>query len=72
MRKRSPEAFYIHSCLSERTDVNFKELNNAVRKGLEKNRSLFENDLNHKDRLQLFIVYVNKDIEDKFNLMLKK
>lgn len=40
MKKRSPEAFYIHADLLERTEVTFKELNNAVRSGLKKERSL--------------------------------
>jgi hypothetical protein len=59
MKKRSPEAFYINACLPERTDVTFKELNNAVRKGLQKARSL-ENDLNQRDKLKIYIAYVNR------------
>ncbi len=62
MKKRSPEAFYIHACLPERTDVNFKELNNAVRRGLQKTRSI-SNDLNQRDRLKMYVTYVNRDME---------
>ena len=41
VRKRSPHAYYLHASLPDHTDVTYREINDAIRRGLSKqNRSV--------------------------------
>jgi hypothetical protein len=40
VKRRSPHAFYLHAALPDRTEVTYKEINEAIRRGLQKNRSI--------------------------------
>ena len=71
MKKRSAQAHYIHASIPDRTEVTFKEINEAIRRGLNKNRSV-ANEVAFQDMQRMYTVYVCKDLEDKFNNMLKK
>ena len=40
MRPHLPQAYYLHAALPERAEVTFKEINEAIRRGLIKNRAI--------------------------------
>lgn len=40
IKKRAPHAYYLHAALPDRTDVTYREINDAIRRGLQKNRSV--------------------------------
>ena len=40
IKKRLPHAYYLHAALPDRTDVTYREINDAIRRGLKKNRSM--------------------------------
>ena len=40
VKRRAPHAYYLHAALPDRTDVTYKEINDSIRRGLQKNRSL--------------------------------
>ena len=65
MRKRSPEAYYIHASIPDRTEVTYKEINEAIRRGLNKNRQIEAAHTFH-DHLKMYNIYICKDLEDKF------
>jgi hypothetical protein len=59
MKKRSPEAYYIHASIPDKTEVTYKEINHAVRRGLNKTRSI-ASELNQDGNLKMYILYVNR------------
>ena len=40
IKKRTPHAYYLHASLPDRTEATYKEINESIRKGLMKNRSI--------------------------------
>lgn len=42
MKKRSQEAYYIHASIPHRVEVSYREINNAIRVGLNKERGIIK------------------------------
>ncbi len=61
MRERSPETYYLHASIPNQIEVNFKNLNRTIRKGLNKSKS-FNEELPTTDDLRLYTVYLDRDI----------
>ena len=61
MKKRSAQAHYIHASIPDRTEVTYKEINEAIRRGLNKNRSI-ANEVVFQDMQRMYTVYVCKDL----------
>ena len=40
IKRRAPHAYYLHAALRDRTDVTYRQINDAIRRGLQKNRSV--------------------------------
>lgn len=66
MKKHSAEAYYIHASIPDRTEVTYKEINEAIRRGLNKTRSVVKEHA-FQENQRMYIVYVCKELEDKFN-----
>lgn len=71
IKRRSPHAYYLHAALPDRTDVTYREINEAIRRGLQKNRSV-ANEISSIDSLKLYSLYLSKDIEDRHTQLLKR
>lgn len=54
----------------ERTEVTYKEINEAIRRGLNKERNLLREHSFH-DSQRIYNVYLCKDLEEKFNNVTK-
>lgn len=50
--------------------MTYKEINEAIRRGLQKNRSI-ASELPSADSLRLYSIYLKKDIEDRHSYLLK-
>jgi hypothetical protein len=61
MKKRSPEAYYLHATLPDQTDVTYKKINKVIQTGLNKNRSIFGDTTD--DNQLMYIVYVDDIFE---------
>jgi hypothetical protein len=61
MKKRSPEAYYLHATLPDQTDVTYKKINKVIQTGLNKNRSIFGDNID--DNQLMYIVYVDDIFE---------
>ena len=70
VKRRSPHAYYLHASIPDRTEVTYKEINEAIRRGLKKNRSI-TSELPSADSLRLYSIYLKKDIEDRHSHLLK-
>lgn len=66
IKKRSPEAFYIHASMPDRTEVSYKEINEAIRRGISKTRSITQ-EMPASDNLKMYVIYMCKELEGKFN-----
>jgi hypothetical protein len=71
IKRRMPHAYYLHAALPDHTDVTYREINEAIRRGLQKNRSL-SSEISSLDSLRLYSLYLSKDLEERHTLMLKK
>jgi hypothetical protein len=71
VKRRTPHAFYLHASMPDRTEVTYKKINEAIRRGLKKTRSI-SNELPSLDSLKLYSVYLSREIEEKHTQMLKK
>ena len=43
IKKRAPHAYYLHASLPDHTDVTYREINDAIRRGLQKQSRSVEN-----------------------------
>lgn len=66
LKKKSSQAFYIHAAIQDRVEVTYKEINEAIRRGLNKNRGIAK-EMSFHDHQRMYSVYISKDLEDKYN-----
>ena len=59
IKRRAPHSYYLHAALPDRTDVTYKEINDSIRRGLQKNRSV-GNEISSIDSLKLYSIYLSK------------
>jgi hypothetical protein len=70
VKRRSPHAYYLHASIPDRTEVGYREINESIRKGLQKNRSI-SNELSSLDSLKMYVIYLSKEMEDRHSQLLK-
>jgi hypothetical protein len=69
VKRRAPQAYYLHASIPDRSEVSYKEINEAIRRGLQKNRTI-TSEL-PADSLSMYSLYLSREMEDKHTHLLR-
>ena len=69
VKRRAPQAYYLHASIPDRSEVSYKEINEAIRRGLQKNRTI-TTEL-PADSLSMYSIYLSREMEDKHTHLLR-